>query len=144
MDRKLLGCVVLQCQDKSVRCTRGCTPAEEDVPGEVFPQGEEGAAHQHKQEVTLHQQPAVVGEDGVVGKHQHNFARHLPHKFTRERKCKVRFSTGGGSKRIEGAIAKWFQPKTLITCTVLLNVSEFKKWNQEHLCVNERASCWKI
>lgn len=53
------------------------TPAEDDVPGQVFLQGEEGAAHQGEQEVTLRQQPAVVRQDGVVGKHQGDFARDL-------------------------------------------------------------------
>lgn len=53
------------------------TPAQDDVPGEMLLQGEEGAAHQCEEEVTLHQQPAVVGKDGVVGKHHHNFTRHL-------------------------------------------------------------------
>lgn len=31
------------------------TPAQGDVPGKVLLQGEEGAAHQGEQEVTLHQ-----------------------------------------------------------------------------------------
>lgn len=53
------------------------TPAQDDVPGEVLLQGEEGAAHQGEEEVTLHQQPAVVGQDGVVGKHQNDFTSHL-------------------------------------------------------------------
>lgn len=59
------------------------TPAQDDVPGEVLLQGEEGAAHQGEQEVTLHQQPAVVGQDGVVGKHQDNLTRHLLPRVTR-------------------------------------------------------------
>lgn len=53
------------------------TPAEDDVPDEVLLQGEEGAAHQGEQEVTLRQQPAVVCQDGVVGEHQHHLTRHL-------------------------------------------------------------------
>ena len=56
-------------------CVR--TPAQDDVPDQVFLQGEEGAAHQREQEVALHQQPAVVGQDGVVGEHQDELARHL-------------------------------------------------------------------
>lgn len=53
------------------------TPAQGDVPGEVLLQGEEGAAHQGEQEVALHQQPAVVGQDGVVGEHQHHLTGRL-------------------------------------------------------------------
>lgn len=53
------------------------TPAQEDGPGEVFLQREEGSAHQREQEVTLHQQPAVVGKDEVVAEHQHNLTSHL-------------------------------------------------------------------
>lgn len=55
------------------------TPAQDDVPGEVFPQGEEGAAHQGEEEMCLHQQPAVVCQDGIVGKHQHHLTGHLAH-----------------------------------------------------------------
>lgn len=53
------------------------TPAQDDVPGEVFLQGEKGAVHQGEEEVALHQQPAVVCQDGVVGEHQHDLTRHL-------------------------------------------------------------------
>ena len=53
------------------------TPAQDDVPGEVFLQGEEGAAHQCEQEVALRQQPAVVCQDGVVGEHQRHLTHHL-------------------------------------------------------------------
>lgn len=56
------------------------TPAQDDVPGEVLLQGEEGAAHQGEEEVALCQQPAVVCQDGVVGEHQHDLTRHLPHR----------------------------------------------------------------
>lgn len=63
--------------------TRLPTPAQGDVPGEVLLQGEEGAAHQGEQEVTLHQQPAVVSQDGVVGKHKHHLTSHLQHSKVR-------------------------------------------------------------
>lgn len=61
------------------------TPAEDDVPGQMFLQGEEGAVNKGVQEVALHQQPAVVCKDGVVGKHQHDLTRRLPHhNYTKE------------------------------------------------------------
>lgn len=68
----------------------------------MFLQGEEGAAHQDEQEVTLHQQPAVVGEDGVVGKHQRDFTPNLPCEFIKKKMDKVRFSTGKS-----GGVASW-------------------------------------
>lgn len=55
-------------------CRLSLTPAQGNVPGEVLLQWEKGAAHQGEQEVALHQQPAVVGQDGVVGEHQHQLA----------------------------------------------------------------------
>lgn len=62
------------------------TPAQDDVPGEVFPQGVEGVAHQGEEEMSLHQQPAVVRQDGIVGKHQHHLTGHLIHTH-RNRYC---------------------------------------------------------
>lgn len=56
------------------------TPAQDDVAGEVFLQGEEGAAHQGEQEVAFHQQPVVVRQDGVVGEHHHRFTSQLSHQ----------------------------------------------------------------
>lgn len=56
---------------------RVLTPAQADVPGQVLLEREEGAAHQSEQEVALHQQPAVVGQDGVVGEHQRHLAGRL-------------------------------------------------------------------
>lgn len=56
------------------------TPAQHHVPGQVFPQREERAAHQGEEEVALGQQPGVVGHDGVVGQHQHHLTCYLPNR----------------------------------------------------------------
>lgn len=53
------------------------TPADQDVPPEVFPLGEEGNGQQSVKVDALHQQPEVTRHDAILEENHHRLAAHL-------------------------------------------------------------------
>lgn len=53
------------------------TPANQDVPPEVFPLGEEGNGQQSVKVDALHQQPEVTRHDAILEENHHRLAAHL-------------------------------------------------------------------
>lgn len=53
------------------------TPANDGVPVEVFPLGEESLHQQSEQVQTLDEQPEVIRHDTVMEENHHRFTRHL-------------------------------------------------------------------
>lgn len=59
------------------RCPSPLTPANQDVPPEVFPLGDEGQGQQGLQIHALHQQPEVIGQDAELEESHGRLARRL-------------------------------------------------------------------